>query len=76
MKTVLLTISALLSAGCIDTFEAEKLIDLVTYEKSPEEIELIALFPDRDGGRYDLSYTLADAAALEEIAAEGIPVIV
>lgn len=76
MKTALLTIAALLSAGCIDTAEAAKLTDLVTYEKSPEEIELIALFSARDGGKQGLSYTLADAAALEEIAAEGVIVLI
>lgn len=75
MKTALLTIAALLSAGCIDTAEAAKLTDLVTYEKGPEEIELIAIFPTRDGGKTGLSYTLADTAALEEIAAERIVVV-
>jgi hypothetical protein len=73
MKTSLL-LSSLLSAGSLTASEVQQIETRLEFE-APEQIELTALLVFEDGWKSSLSYTLADTVALEEIAAEGTPLI-
>ena len=73
MKTPLI-LASLLAAGSLTASEVREIETRLEFA-APEEIELIALL-SIGNDKTALTYTLADTAALEEIAAEGIALIV
>jgi len=72
MKTSLI-LASLLAAGSLTASEVREIETRLEFA-APEQIELTALL-SIGNEKTALSYTLADTAALEEIAAEGITLI-